>query len=183
MRNDVALRNKSFTNRQKVSEALTGRKMPDSVKEKIRQHNLGKKHSEETKRKISEINKKMGRKPPSPKGKIRSKEHQEKLTASKRGKPSSYKGEKHWNWKGGIYPTNLAIRKSLEYRIWRRAVFERDSYTCIFCGDSRGGNLVADHIKPFALFPELRFAIDNGRTLCKDCDKILGWKGSHVIRK
>lgn len=76
--------------------------------------------------------------------------------------------EKHPNWKGGITPINLAIRQSTEYKLWRKSVFERDNYTCQECG-IRGGELNADHIKPFALFPELRTSIDNGRTLCKTC--------------
>ena len=78
-------------------------------------------------------------------------------------------------WKGGITPINRAIRTSLEYKIWRQAVFERDNYTCRFCKTRSKKKkkviLNADHIKPFALFPELRFAIDNGRTLCTDCHK------------
>ena len=34
-----------------------------------------------------------------------------------------------------------------------------------------GGKLNADHIKPFSLFPELRFDLNNGRTLCVECHK------------
>ena len=80
------------------------------------------------------------------------------------------KGEKNPSWKGGITPINTKIRDSKEYRIWREAVFKRDNYTCIWCNQV-GGKLHADHIKPFAHYPELRFAIDNGRTLCKECHK------------
>jgi len=99
--------------------------------------------------------------------------------------PNAYKfpcGKNHPNWKGGKmkdYPELDRLRKSKEYKIWRKAVFERDNYTCVFCGDDKGGNLQADHIKPFALFPELRFAIDNGRTLCRDCHKKTDTYGSN----
>lgn len=77
-------------------------------------------------------------------------------------------GEKNPNWKGGITVGNAKIRGSTEYKLWRKAVFERDDWTCVWCL-VRGGRLEADHIKPFAYFPELRFAIDNGRTLCVPC--------------
>lgn len=66
--------------------------------------------------------------------------------------------------------TNEAARKSVEYKIWREKVFARDDYTCQIC-NMRGGRLNADHIKPFALFKDLRYDTDNGRTLCIDCHK------------
>ena len=74
------------------------------------------------------------------------------------------------NWKGGITSNNEKIRKSLEYRTWRETILQRDNWTCTLCGQ-RGGKLNADHIKRFADFPELRFAVDNGRTLCAGCHK------------
>ena len=72
------------------------------------------------------------------------------------------------------------IRKSKEYKLWRTSVFERDEYTCVWCGET--GYIQADHIKPFSLFPELRFAIDNGRTLCIDCHKTTGTYGFSAWR-
>ena len=75
---------------------------------------------------------------------------------------------RHHNYKGGITPENRAARRSLDYRIWREAVFKRDNFTCQECG-VRGGSLHSHHIKPFAYFPELRFAIDNGLTICVSC--------------
>jgi endogenous inhibitor of DNA gyrase (YacG/DUF329 family) len=90
-------------------------------------------------------------------------------------------GKDHWNWKGGITPINQTIRHSLEYKLWRTAVFERDNYTCRFCGQ-KGGILEADHIKPFSLYPELRLAIDNGRTLCRDCHKTTDTYAGRVLR-
>jgi 5-methylcytosine-specific restriction endonuclease McrA len=62
------------------------------------------------------------------------------------------------------------IRASKEYTMWRIAVFERDNYTCQHCGQV-GGDLNADHIKPFSTHPKLRLDINNGRTLCVPCHK------------
>lgn len=82
---------------------------------------------------------------------------------AKKGAESSF-------WRGGVTEQNKAIRSSFEYKQWRRAVFVRDDYTCRDCG-SRGVELHADHIKPFAHHPEYRFDINNGRTLCVECHK------------
>lgn len=79
-------------------------------------------------------------------------------------------GEKSHSWKGGLTTQSQIIRRSLEYKLWRQSIFERDNYTCVWCGE-RGKKLQADHIKPFCDYPELRFAIDNGRTLCLSCHK------------
>lgn len=105
-----------------------------------------------------------------------------------KGKPPWNKGKKYpqvtgslnVKWKGGITPINEKIRKSFVYKLWRNAVFEKDNYTCQECG-IRGDNLHADHIKPFAVYVDLRFAIDNGRALCVPCHKKTPTYGSYKI--
>lgn len=76
----------------------------------------------------------------------------------------------HKNRNQGLTPKNEMARKVAAYKAWRTLVFERDNYTCQVCG-IRGDYLHADHIKPFAYYPELRYEVTNGRTLCVPCHK------------
>ena len=86
----------------------------------------------------------------------------------KRNKEQS--GENHWNWKGGITQDNYIERNTVRYRQWREAVYQRDGWTCQDCGDHcQKKNIVAHHIKYFSEYPELRYEVANGKTLCRPC--------------
>lgn len=67
--------------------------------------------------------------------------------------------------------TNKEQRYSPKYSNWRTKVFERDNYTCQICG-IKGGELNAHHIKSWKDYKNLRFEIDNGKTLCVYCHRI-----------
>ena len=77
------------------------------------------------------------------------------------------------NWRGGTYSQKRARNAAMStrrYKLWRLSVFERDKFTCQMCGQ-HGGDLCADHIKPWAYFPDFRYELSNGRTLCVPCHK------------
>jgi hypothetical protein len=78
-------------------------------------------------------------------------------------------GENNFNWKGGITSDIMKARSSIPYKEWRNLVFSRDSFTCKLCDDSKGHNLQAHHIERFCDYPELRYEISNGITLCRSC--------------
>ena len=140
-----------------------------------------KKHSEESKRKISIANK--GRKK-----RQFTKEHLKNLSLSHLGQVPKNKGKfgihKHTKETkrkmslahGGNGETIVCARnrcKTGEYKVWRSAVFSRDNWTCQTCG-ARSANgepvyLEAHHIKGWAKYPEFRYEIDNGVCLCREC--------------
>ncbi len=59
------------------------------------------------------------------------------------------KGPNAWNWKGGTTPLYNKIRALSEFISWRKEVFKKDNYTCQECF-IKGCKLEAHHIKPFA---------------------------------
>lgn len=88
-----------------------------------------------------------------------------------------FSGKNNHFWKGGISSINKRIRRSKKFRDWREDVFKRDNYTCQICGFSSGQGKHIDlhlhHIKFFSEFPQFRFDVNNGITLCKNCHQKL----------
>lgn len=103
-------------------------------------------------------------------GKNRTEEQKKQISQTKKNSPKTVRGEKHHNWKGGVTKEHNKIRGSLEYVLWRNEVYKRDYWTCRICKiKCTKGNIVAHHIKKFSDFPELRFIVENGLTLCRKC--------------
>lgn len=82
-----------------------------------------------------------------------------------------YLGGNNPNWKGGVSRLSYTGRVTPEYIEWRTAVYERDLYTCVACGDDRGGNLRAHHVTNFAKIAggSEEHVVYNGITLCESC--------------
>lgn len=60
----------------------------------------------------------------------------------------------------------IKSRKTIEYARWKRAVKERDDNICQKCLSA--GN-VAHHMNSYTKYPDERYDVDNGVTLCEPC--------------
>ena len=109
-----------------------------------------------------------------------SEEWRRNIGLSNRGKRTGCKSN---FWKGGITPVNLLLRNGSQYKDWRIFVFKRDNFTCKKCGDNQGRNLNAHHIKSFSKYPELRFDVNNGCTLCIPCHRQTDSYGEKIKNK
>jgi hypothetical protein len=69
----------------------------------------------------------------------------------------------------GPQPQISGDRWCHDYQKWRLSVLRRDNHICQHCAATRSVKLVAHHIKPYKRFPDLRYEVDNGKTLCVSC--------------
>jgi len=139
---------------KKHGDKIRGRKNP-TLKEWRKTHNVwaGRKHTIEARKSQSKA--KIGK----------------KHTLVRRIEQSArLQGITPTEWTNFATSTSERLKSSSEYKVWRKAIFTRDNWTCQECG-KRGGRLHPHHIKAKSANPELIFCMDNGITLCHDCHK------------
>lgn len=81
------------------------------------------------------------------------------------------RGDKHHSWKGGGSSSTFSnwIKNQSTYHDWRRAVLERDNYTCQITGISASDQeLDVHHIMPKAEYQHLALDVNNGVTVCQE---------------
>lgn len=132
------------------------------------------------------------------KGKKQSKEHIEKLSRVRKGKPYAIERRRRMDEKLNIFTNPIKMQKvkssikdSIYYAAWRMGVFKRDNFTCMGCGYkstrkiNKKSDIQAHHIYPIsrilvegkissfleAIDTAKLWDIENGITLCLECHK------------
>lgn len=105
----------------------------------------------------------------------KTKEYRQKARNSKLGEKNpmyGVRGEKSPRWNNNLTDYERVVgRKTIKDTIWREKVYEKDNYTCVACGDNRGGNLNAHHLYSHNRYIDKRYDVNNGVTLCEACHK------------
>ena len=152
-------RQQTQSTKDKISKANTGRVFTDERREQAKLRMIEYWKDEEYRKNQHE--KHLGRKSPcGMKGKKHSIKSRIQISKSntKNTEQSKLNSLKYYE-----------LRRGVENTLWREAVFARDNFTCQCCGDNKGKNLNAHHIRNFLNYEDLRTTISNGITLCKLC--------------
>jgi hypothetical protein len=85
-----------------------------------------------------------------------------------KGKGHLFVGNKNPSWKGGLENRKPNEKKHLcsKYVGWMKQVKNRDNWKCRMANKDCNGRLEAHHILNWIDYPELRYEINNGITLC-----------------
>ena|SRR3990167_5607926 len=176
--------------RKQMSESKLGKHYPNlSIALKGKPSWIkGKHHSEETRKKMSES--KLKNPPRAWLGKKLSEEHKKKIREThikvgvgkwalgkklseetKRKISESHKGENAYQWiqdrnKLKKFSDDVKDRRSYASIDWRKQVWERDNFKCRIFNKDCDGRIEAHHILRWSDYPELRYEVKNGITLC-----------------
>jgi hypothetical protein len=71
------------------------------------------------------------------------------------------------NWKPAMFHAKKNERNDAGYLFWVREIKKRDKNTCAFKNEECRGYNIVHHILPWRDYPEERYNIKNGVTLCQ----------------
>lgn len=97
------------------------------------------------------------------KGKKFTKEHKRKLSEARK----KVVGPKHWRWNPDREAVKRNERNDGAYCQWVKKVKKRDNNQCRFKNKDCSGYCIVHHILSWRDYPELRYEIKNGITLCQ----------------
>lgn len=161
---------------------IKGSKHTKESRENLRTSHLGHIHSEEHKRKIGLASKgrmpvnieqlkiiNLGRKHTEEQNRNHAKVMTGRISVLKGKKRPNLSGINNYRWikdrtKLKRYADAARDRRSSAYRFWSQSIKNRDGWKCKMC-DSKE-HLIAHHILGYKNYPELRYDINNGITLC-----------------
>lgn len=145
-REKISLAQKHYHNSLQ-NEFKKGHPVPESIRKKI----------SETKKGII----------PWMKGKKHTVESRIKVSQTKKQSPKTPRGSNHPMWRGGsIDRGNLRVN-GLLHRLWREQILQRDNFTCQRCEENNRKKLITHHIIPFRVSHDN--SLENGITLCRSC--------------
>jgi len=143
---------------------MYGKHTSQKQKDAVRKSSLGNKHRLGIKRTPEEIRKFIESK----KGYRHSQETIKKISIANKGqKRPSISGSNHPMWiKDRSLLKKREQRNDSAYIAWRREVWLRDNFTCKIANPDCNGRIEAHHILGWKSYPELRYQVNNGITLC-----------------
>ena len=95
--------------------------------------------------------------------------HKHSVETRKKMSDSHPKGELSPIWRKDRteHWLNKDRRSNLDYKLWRESVFSRDEFKCRIADKNCVNYMEAHHILSWREYPELRYQITNGITLCR----------------
>lgn len=127
---------------------------------RIRQAKLGQRHSDQTRKLMSES--RIGERNHFY-GRTHSDSTKARMSAMKVGRRPH-----NWNPVRTHINEKSRLRHTKEWKDWRKAVFTRDGYICVECGVT-DTSLEPHHIIPLRVSFDRMFDLKNGITLCRAC--------------